>query len=546
MPALAKSLSRYDLGHLQIVAELWGLDLDAPDTSQGLKQLTAAMQQPGLLLEIIETLPPESQQALRRLAQNQGRLPWDAFERQYGPIRQMGPAKRDRELPHLAPVSTSEVLFYHGLLGRDFLNTPQGPQEFAYLPDELLEMLRHHLPARQPSSAAGIAPGRPARPEEHQTIIPAGDRILNDLTTLLAARRLGWAHPPQPLTVPQPFLEALLARLNVLKNGQPDPKQVKHLLETPRPLALTRLAQTWLGSDINDLCMTPQLLCEGTWQHNPLEVRGHLLSWLHSLPENTWWGIRAFIEDVHRKTPDFLRSGGEYEAWLIRRTDSEQYLKGFASWMEVEGALLRYLLTGPLHWLGLLDLAGPSNQEATAFRRSPLAADLLANRPAEKLPAGEPRIHLSSQGKIHLSPAADLALRYQIARFTEWETVTDEGYTYRITPASLQRAASQGLTSAHLLALLQKYRLPVPPALKTALARWEKQTRPAARLQTALLLRLASPQILAELQNSPAARFIQEQIGPTTVIIQPGARQQVLAALAERGWLTEDQSEGDE
>ncbi len=546
MPSLEKSLSRHDLGHLQIIAELWGIDLQAPSAQEGVRTMRTALLQPDLLTEIIDTLPPESQQALMLLVQNQGRLPWHAFERQFGPLRQMGPAKRDRELPHLAPISTTEVLFYHGLLARDFLNTPQGAQEFAYLPDEFLEILAQRLPSTDQPPSIDTPPGRPARPDEHSVIQPADDRLLNDLTTLLAARRIGWQEPPHPLTVQQDFLEALLARLGILTKDHLDPRRVKTLLETPRPLALTRLAQTWLGSDINDLCLIPQLACEGSWQYDPLAVRSQLLEWLHDLPETSWWSLPAFIEDVHRKNPDFLRSGGQYQAWLIRHRERNTYLKGFESWKEVEGALLRYLISGPLHWLGLLDLAGPTAEETLAFRRSPLAASLLANRPAEGLPIHPATVSVSAEGEIKVAAGADLALRYQLARFGEWENSPPDVYVYRITSASLQRAASQGLTGAHLLALLRRYKVATPPALETALKRWQKDAQPAARLQPGLVLRVNNPQILDALQKRPERRYIIEQLTPTVALIQPAARAQVQAALAALGWLTEDQSKGDE
>ena len=48
--------------------------------------------------------------------------------------------------------------------------------------------------------------------------------------------------------------------------------------------------------------------------------------------------------------------------------------------------------------------------------------------------------------------------RYQVARFSEWETSpTPEEYRYRITAQSLKRAAEQGLKAGHLLSLLGKH-----------------------------------------------------------------------------------------
>jgi hypothetical protein len=63
-------------------------------------------------------------------------------------------------------------------------------------------------------------------------------------------------------------------------------------------------------------------------------------------------------------------------------------------------------------------------------------------------------------------------------------------------------------------------------------------------MEHALVLRLSSPEILQELRTSRAARFLGDPLGPTTVIVNPGAREKVLAALAEMGYLGEIVSEG--
>ncbi len=69
-------------------------------------------------------------------------------------------------------------------------------------------------------------------------------------------------------------------------------------------------------------------------------------------------------------------------SWFIRRISDEQYLRGFESWDEVDGALIRYLITGPLHWLGLVELAAPSpDSSPQSFRWSTWADALLNGKP---------------------------------------------------------------------------------------------------------------------------------------------------------------------
>ena len=58
MPDLFHSLLKQDLGHLRIIAELWGLDLDSADSDVALEKLSVSLLEPGLLTELIDSLSP--------------------------------------------------------------------------------------------------------------------------------------------------------------------------------------------------------------------------------------------------------------------------------------------------------------------------------------------------------------------------------------------------------------------------------------------------------------------------------------------------------
>ncbi len=115
-------------------------------------------------------------------------------------------------------------------------------------------------------------------------------------------------------------------------------------------------------------------------------------------------------------------------------------------------------------------------------------------------------------------------------------------YHYRVTPSSLERARQQGLRVSHLEALLRHYAEAVPPSLIKALKRWEERGT-EAHLERLLILRVKSPGILTELRSSPAARFLSDPLGPTAVIVKPGAWEKVLNILAEMGYLGEAEIE---
>ncbi len=565
MPDLKQSLQGRDLGHLRIVAELCGLELAAAEREAALEQLSAALLDPELVAEIQASLPAGAREALAALTAEGGRLPWAAFARRFGEIREVGPGRRDSEQVHLHPVSAAEMLFYRALLARAFFDSPSSPQEFAYIPDDLLPLIHREVPLTPPPLPQGEGTrvrdeplGRPATPIERALPLPADDRMLDDACTLLAALRRGWSGVPQPegLGVPENVLKDFLLAARLIlpaseeggeKGYLPQLEPVRSFLAASRGEAQARLAKAWLSSEtFNELRQLPGLACEGEWTNQPLVTRQFLLDLLAAVPAGQWWSLNAFVRLVKEKYADFQRPAGDYDSWFIKRLSDGVFLRGFAAWDEVDGALVRYLITGPLHWLGILDLAVPDAEKApSAFRFTAAAGRLLEGISPQKAAEETGRLTVSSQGRITVPRLVPRAARYQVTRFCDWEEGKADEYRYRVAPSSLQRAREQGLKVEQLLGLLQKHAAaPVPPAFVRAVQRWEKQGT-EARLERRLILRLGSPAVLEELRKSKVARFLGEPLGPTTVVVTPGAQTKVLAALAEMGLLAEDQTKAD-
>jgi hypothetical protein len=551
MPSLLASLQKQDLGHLRIVAELWGLELASGEVDAAAEELSASILDPEPVAELIESLPSEARAALDALIAKDGRLPWAEFTRRFGEVREMGAAKRDREQPHLHPVSPAETLYYRALLARAFFDTPGGPQEFAYIPEDLVMVIRRgnvefknglqSLPTLESqrresldSTLSPEPPGRPATPAERGREILAHDYLLDDAVTLLAALRMGITPPAMiiPLNGVLDFLKAA----DLIKDDAPQPEPVRRFLEMPRAEAMKLLHDSWQTSEsFNELRQLPGLVFEGEWGNQPLAARRFLLDLLEVIPKGKWWSLPAFVRAVKEKHADFQRPAGDYDSWFIKRASDGTYLRGFACWDEVDGALIKYFISGILHWLGMVDLSMPEGvKEPTAFHLA--APDVRISHPESG------RIAITSSGRISVPRLAPRVVRYQVARFCEWDEPKADEYRYSITAASLARAKEQRLKVEQLLSLLAKHSAGIPPVLVKALKRWEVNGT-EARVERQVVLRVSRPEVLDELRKSKAARFLGESLGPTSVIVKAGAVSQVMAALAELGLLAEDRSE---
>jgi Helicase conserved C-terminal domain len=540
MPNLSESLQGRDLGHLRIVAGLWGVELDDQDPSAAILKLSRLLLSTSLMANMVSNLTSEAKSALDDLMQNAGRLPWAQYSRNYGEVREMGVAKRDRERPYEHPISAVEVLWYHALVARAFFDTPVGPEEFAYIPDDLLGLIP------PPEKKGRLTIGRQASALEYAFTSPVSDHILDHACTYLAALRLG-INPPDAFTsqggeeLTSLFMQYLMSAGDLLDQvGIPIPEPVRILLEAKRGEALAQLFWAWKQStQINELRLLPDLIFEGNWENEPLIGRQAILDFVSNTPSQTWWNLGSFVAAIKQRNPDYQRPAGEYDSWFIRHKTSGEYMRGFEHWDEVDGRLIRYILTGPLHWLGVVDLARQEEgAEIMAFRLSGWSKALLQGVSPKGLPLEEESLVIRSDARLSARRLVPRRVRYQISRFCEWVKETPDEYQYRISTASLSRAGQQGLKVPQLLGLLNRHAKAVPPSLVKALERWEKQGI-EARLEKMVVLRVVSEDILQALRKSRASRFLGESLGPTTVAVKPGAVDKVLGALAELGYLGE-------
>lgn len=525
MPDLSASLQKHDLGHLRIVAGFWGLELESIDSNSAIEELAASLLDLEAVTETIDILPAGARSALTALVESDGKMEWPAFARKHGEIREMGPGKRDRERPHLKPTSTSEILFYRALIARAFFETDKGLQEFVFIPDDLFEIIveagaQHALPLKKNEPL-----GRPATPVEKAREIPATDHVLDDAATCLAALRMGKVG-----FTPDPKLVALLTTAKLIKKDAPQTEAVKKFLEAPRPEALMQLNKAWLASDtFDELRLMPGLISEGEWKNQPQITREFLMNLVNDIPRGKWWSIPALLKAVKEKYPDYQRPAGDYDSWFIKRASDGQFLRGFAYWDAVDGALVKYFIH-VLHWMGKVDLASAEEGgAATSFRHSSFVE--------KKEERG--KIVVASNGRISVSRYFSRAVRYQISRFCDWDGGKGDDYLYSVSAQSLRRAGEQGLKAEQLLALLVKYTNgSVPPAMVKALKRWDSHGA-EARVESLLVLRVSRPEVMEEMRKSKAGKFLGELLSPTAVVVKSGAIEKVMAALAELGLLAE-------
>jgi hypothetical protein len=390
----------------------------------------------------------------------------------------MGPARREREKPWLTPENVTESLYYRGLIVRAFDQTRAGAQDFITVPSDLRELLPQP-PADATAAPPGYAVAPPRRLNSAHAIAP------DDAATLIAYLRLrktdahAWlANEPveaidrhlryHNLPACRALLTHLLYELELVDDETlmtavttlVNRESARPWLEAARLHQVRSLAEAWLKSETwNDLAFTPGIEADH-WPNDPRAARDGVMATLREVPVEIWWSIDGVIDYIKQNNPDFQRPGGDYSGWYLRDAYTGEIMSGFQYWDSIEGALIRFMIEGPMRWLGLARVG------QGAFLLTPAGLALLGRADWPTDPDPTPRIRVDEQGVI--SVPADLSRydRTQIARFASWISApppalgdrADTGaYHYRLTPQAINRVGAEGVTIAqHIIPFLQK------------------------------------------------------------------------------------------
>ena len=546
MRTLDQALFEHELITLRVIGEWWELDLSGTDKNEAVRDLAQFLAGLNMQQEL-QFLPPEEKAAVQELVDQGGRAAVAAFNRSFGEVRQMGPGRMEREEPWLDPVSPLEALWYRGFLYRAFDETTEGVLEFYYLPEELLagfpaafereesEEAPVLLPVDEPTSAPGAAE----------------ETAVDDLTTLMAValrksvNEDGRSSYNDWLLDPDPERGSLLLNLAAengwlreSETGLRPTRAAVDWLKRSRQAQLFELADAWSTSSWNDLCHTPGIVCEGeNWHNDPILARTALLD---TLPHTTrWYSLEALTNHIRESNPDFQRPDGNYDTWYIRDEQSGGYLTGFEAWDLVEGRLLRFLLQGPMRWLGLVILAGESDD--TIFRLSDSGLHWITGQQSHEKEE-QPPIFIHPDASITAAHNADRYDRFQLTRIAELEVVdVRKPFRYRLTPASLALAGAQGMSVERLVRFLgEASRAALPRSVQRAIERWT-ENGVEARLENVIVLRVNDSAILETIRTNPKTRnFLGESLGDLAVAVDAAKWRDFRAACAQLGLFVDE------
>ncbi|HZY44623.1 MAG TPA: helicase-associated domain-containing protein [Anaerolineae bacterium] len=575
MRTLRQCLLDTDAALLRVIASRWSIDATGLKPRDLVARVESELSQPARASKMMEVLSPAERDAFRSLLAAAGTLPAINFAQRFGSIRPVGPARLEREQPWRSPVSPAEGLWYLGFIYRGFEQLPNGAmREVYFAPQEfvpLLPLLKVSAPPLEPLPLS-------APPAQVESI---DDQLADDLCTLLDHLHNNFVRISGSLKISIDYAQldrllhrsdaawidfiirlAIRARLLKIDNHRlrPDPKPAADWLQATARDQLRILFEAWRTDPQSTLTALPLVLePKGAWIKDPIAAGAAILAALRGAVPNTWHAVQALPDRMQSNSPDFARS--EFDTGYIKNTVTAEYLRGFEAWNQVEGELIRYILSQPLHWLGMIDLGSSdptsniqlpiSNLQSLtsnfvshplSFRLSHIGASLLGLESDEAAKS----MHRESHFIIHPNATIDVVAarrydRFQLARIANLIDRRKGEYIYRITPSSLARAQSQKITSAKAIEFLAHAAGRVmPPSVIKAIERWTKKGA-EVKVERAVLVRVKDAAILKRLQESPKTKSIAiEVLGPTAARINERDWPKLAAILAESGVLVDE------
>ncbi len=566
MKPLKEALIDYNLAELQAIATKRGASPPQTRKTEAIAALADELLSPASVAIVQQDLSAEEMEALRSIVAAGGFIETRKFARTYGAIRKMGANRLQREKPWEKPVNPAESLWFRGLIFKGFHHTVHGPEEVIFIPTDVQQSLP--FPAPKNTAIHWEIAAAPTVELPHTVI------AREDLFCLLVYLQNHFVHLAPDDTIPAEhrlairqtfcmanaaedtsaaqhwfdFILHLARRMDFLRKQGRRLKlhtdTVRDWLKSPTIQQIFALQQIWRTDPTwNDLWHIPGLKPKPTgWENSPLLGRSRILHYLSLAPTDEWLAIDGFVRAIKTVEPDFQRPDGDYESWYIY-DEFDTPLMGFDHWDDVEGRLLRYLLTVTLPALGVVMLGAPGETlPASVFKISPLGnAFLHPDTPLPPKPDTAMYIRINpTDFSIRVPRGISLYRRFQLARFAALEKRTSTAIHYRITRESFQQAQEQSITVEQILGFLKRAtNAQTPLPLVDTLHRWEKRTA-SAKIERLTVLRVTDADTLTELmQHADIGKLLGAPLGPTAALVPEKNLAAVKKLLHQHGYLIE-------
>ena len=289
------------------------------------------------------------------------------------------------------------------------------------------------------------------------------------------------------------------------------------------------------------------------WAHPDIAYRRYIMEFLatrqlivrllQGLTQNkkdcfAWYSLPRFCEELDDIYPALYNNYFDWDDWGFQRKGQMAY-EDMASYKQVRFDWLATQFTGPLYWLGMVDLA-IQHGRVQAFRLTPLGAHLLNQDeyPAPDQATGDGTAEWQSDGKtIHITPGANLnSLMGILLRITV--PVQGESHTYRLGGPGLEDSFAQGENPDSLIAQFDTLGYPLPKSAQSYLQNLYERFGRVHLYEKVTVIEFTDNTAVAELRaaNILTEAHILAELSPRLLVIDEQHAQKLFDQLEQKGY----------
>lgn len=288
--------------------------------------------------------------------------------------------------------------------------------------------------------------------------------------------------------------------------------------------------------------------------------RIQVLQLLACLPDERWYNLEETTKLLRVIVPRFdswCWSHGRYPGdnrpgWFL--TENGRFLDTSTSqtdWDKTHGEFIRHVIQGPLHWLGVADIALEDGR-LVAFRLHGLhdlyfdkvASLPLADVPVEKMGSaitkpvtGEP-IFIENNNIVVDPTAVSAQAHNYFDSIARLNTVDPTKFVYCLDAAAVHQSFETGQTLAQIMDGWYKWlEVPMPETIQSQLTAWWEAYGRVRMYENVTVIEFSDEYALAEMKAATSLeKYLVAEISSNLVIIQESAVNNLVNELEKAGY----------
>jgi hypothetical protein len=351
------------------------------------------------------------------------------------------------------------------------------------------------------------------------------------------------------------FIRQLLQQLGLLqvRNTVIQAQPAQAFFSLPLWERVRRCFRLWLESSFwNELAYLPDVVVRPaptpleTAHEETIRARRTVVERLFFEPHGQWQPMMVFIartklyapyllfpRQYGPRTDRYINGNNPYGAdFRLRRG----WLTHREGWYMVEGGFIRSVLTGPLSWLGLVEVE--RDPYPNRFLVHPAAQVIADDRIEPPTDDGQGRLIVQPNFELVVLAPVSESLLISLDRFAERVSL-ELIAQYRLSKASVTRAVQMGMQAETIVEELARAAgSEIPQNVCYSIMEWERQARRIELWQKAVLVEVDDAALLDELfAREETRQFLRRRLAPLLAEVEPQHLDTLQALLWQRDYL---------